>query len=90
MKTEIEADDIKRIAEAVVMMMKPYLNQNQDNDEEELMDIDGVSKMLGKSKGQIYQWVHNSSHGVGGFPFMKAGKSLRFSRKAITEWITSP
>jgi predicted DNA-binding transcriptional regulator AlpA len=43
--------------------------------------------MIGKSNNQIYQWVHLASHGLGTFPFMKAGRSLRFSRAAVLKWM---
>jgi excisionase family DNA binding protein len=49
--------------------------------------VEQVAKLLGKSKGQIYQWVNNAEHGLSDFPFMKAGKSLRFSKKAVLQWM---
>jgi len=86
MKFEMEQRDVEAIASRVVELILPILNEDRKQ-EDDILNIDAVSVLLGKSKGQIYQWVSDSSHGLGDFPFMKAGKSLRFSKKAIIKWM---
>ncbi|MDP2755633.1 MAG: helix-turn-helix domain-containing protein [Nitrospirota bacterium] len=53
------------------------------------MTIDETAKFLKTSKGQIYQWVNNSQHGLGTFPYQKAGKLLRFPKTEILKWMKS-
>jgi excisionase family DNA binding protein len=84
MRSQLEQADIQAIAETVVSMILPLLNQPQEQD---ILTIDEVADLLDKSKGQIYQWVSDSRHGLNDFPFLKAGKSLRFSKKDIVQWI---
>jgi excisionase family DNA binding protein len=56
---------------------------------DQLLNVDEVATMLGKSKAQIYQWVNSASHGLSNFPYQKAGRSLRFSKKDIQKWLKS-
>jgi predicted DNA-binding transcriptional regulator AlpA len=86
MKTTFELEDIQAIAEKMVDIMLPLLNQRQEQ-KDSILGIDEASGLLGKSKGQIYQWVSDSSHGLNDFPFLKAGKSLRFSKTGIIQWM---
>lgn len=86
MKATLEPEDIKDIAEKVVELILPLLNQNREQ-VDTILNADEVARLLRKSKGQIYQWVSNSGHGLHDFPFMKAGKSLRFSKRDIIEWM---
>ena len=86
MRTTLEREDIQAIAEKVVEMISPLLQPRQEA-VDTILNIDEVSTLLGKSKGQIYQWVSDSSHGLNDFPFLKAGKSLRFSKTAIVKWM---
>jgi excisionase family DNA binding protein len=53
------------------------------------MTINEAAKFLKTSKGQIYQWVNNAQHGLNDFPFLKAGRLLRFSKKALLKWLES-
>lgn len=85
MKTMLEPEDINSIAEKVVSMIMPLLSKGPEPND--ILNVDEVSALLGKSKGQVYQWVSDSTHGLNTLPVMKAGKSLRFSRKAIIEWM---
>lgn len=84
MQIALEPKDIEAIAYQVVELIKPLLCCN---DEDENLNIEQASKLLGKSKEQIYQWVHGSRHGANDFPFMKAGRSLRFSKKDLLKWM---
>jgi predicted DNA-binding transcriptional regulator AlpA len=87
MKLELEQQDIEAIAGKVAEQLLPLL-QGQLRQEDDILDLDAVSLMLGKSKGQVYQWVSDSSHGLNDFPFMKAGRALRFSKKALVQWMS--
>lgn len=86
-KFEINLPDelVDRIAGRVLELMMPLLQNWHEPDQ--YLNVDEVSAMLGKSKGQIYQWVNNASHGLSDFPYEKAGRSLRFSKKAIRTWM---
>ena len=86
MKTTLEQEDIQAIAEKMVEIMLPLLNHRQEQ-KDNILTIDEASGLLGKSKGQVYQWVSDARHGLNTFPYLKAGKSLRFSQKAIIEWM---
>ncbi|MDP1992433.1 MAG: helix-turn-helix domain-containing protein [Syntrophales bacterium] len=85
MHFELETKDIEAIASRVIERLLPVIRELQQPDR--LMDIEETASLLGKSKGQLYQWVNLASHGLSDFPFRKAGRSLRFSEKAIREWI---
>ena len=54
---------------------------------DEYLKIEEAASLLRKKKGQIYQWVHNSAHGLSDFPYLKAGKSLRFSKTDLISWM---
>lgn len=88
MKSTLEPEDIQAIAAAVTEMLKPILSGNGKHDDT-LMTIDETANFLKTSKAQIYQWVNNSQHGLGNFPYYKAGKLLRFSKKTILKWLES-
>ena len=88
MKSELEQQDIEAIAQRVIEVLKPILACN-NKEEVEILDINEASAFLKTSKGQIYQWVSNSKYGIGNFPFQKAGKQLRFSKKKLIEWLES-
>lgn len=88
MKTTLEDTDIVAIASAVAEILKPLLSGNgNEKAEDRLLTIDEAAAFLKTSKAQIYQWVNNSQHGLSDFPFMKAGKLLRFSKKALLKWL---
>lgn len=87
MRFEIDKTDMTAIANQVIEQLIPLLKSWQEPDE--LMDITQLSGYLKKSKGQIYQLVNSASHGLSNFPYQKAGRSLRFSKKEINEWLKS-
>jgi len=84
-KLNIPEELVDRIAERVLEKMLPVLEEWHEPDQ--YLNVDEVSAMIGKSKGQIYQWVNSASHGLSDFPYQKAGRSLRFSKKAIQTWM---
>lgn len=73
------------VAEKLIKKLLPFLNQPQSPDE--TLTVQDVAKLLKKSTGQIYQWVNQSRHGLGNFPYGKAGRSLRFSKAEVLEWV---
>lgn len=87
MKAEltIPPELVEQIADRVLQKMLPVLQEWHDPDL--YMNVDEVSSMIGKSKAQIYQWVNQASHGLSDFPYQKAGRSLRFSKKDIQKWM---
>lgn len=86
MKTELEPEDIESIAQRVLELLMPLLASN-GKDEDELLDIESASKLLGTSKEQVYQWVSYAKHGLKPFPYLKSGKRLRFSKKDLIQWM---
>jgi predicted DNA-binding transcriptional regulator AlpA len=89
MKAEltIPQELVDQIADKVLEKMLPVLEAWHMPDQ--YLNIDELSAMLGKSKEQIYQWVNSASHGLSNFPYQKAGRSLRFSKKDIQKWLKS-
>jgi len=73
------------ITDRVMMKIKTILST--ENEPDELLTIEEAAVFLSTSKGQVYQWVNKSQHGLGDFPFMKMGRSLRFSKKEIIQWM---
>ena len=87
LRIEIDQADIEAIASRVIEQLRPLLQAWQEPDE--LMDINQLCTLLKKSKGQIYQWVNAAHHGLSDFPYLKVGKSLRFSKRDIMAWMKS-
>ena len=89
MKAEltIPQELVDQIADRVLEKMIPVLEAWHEPDQ--YLNVEELSAMLGKSKDQIYQWVNRASHGLYNFPYQKAGRSLRFSKKGIKEWLKS-
>jgi len=84
-QTDIPDELIDRIAERVLEKMLPALEEWHEADQ--YLNIEDLSSMIGKSKDQIYQWVNRASHGLSDFPYQKAGRSLRFSKKEVKNWL---
>lgn len=97
MRTTLEPEDIQAIAGAVMELIRPLLAGNGKAEAPDtIMTIDEAAIFLNLYKkdkkpniAQIYQWVNNSQHGLSDFPYMKAGKLLRFSKKALLKWLES-
>jgi len=90
MKAElnIPQDFIEQIADKVLQKMLPVLEAWYEPDQ--YLNVDEVSCMIGKPKASVYQLVNRASHGLSDFPYQKAGRSLRFSKKAIQKWMKTP
>jgi excisionase family DNA binding protein len=89
MRIEFDPQDIEILAQRVVECLKPLLADNRSNSppQDELLSMEEAAIFLRTSKAQIYQWVNNSQHGLGDFPFLKAGRLLRFSKSALLQWL---
>jgi excisionase family DNA binding protein len=88
LKASLEREDIDAIVRQVIEQLQPLMSGKGKGDAEDtLMTIEEAARFLNTSKGQIYQWVSNAQHGSSDFPYLKAGKLLRFSRKALLKWL---
>jgi hypothetical protein len=85
MKTELEPQDIQAIAEKVVELMKPYLLQRTDRQEDTVLDVPGLCKYLHVTP----KWIHERTH-LKEIPCYKlSNKQLRFRKKKIDKWLDS-
>jgi excisionase family DNA binding protein len=87
----LEQDEIDEIARKVIGGISSILLERDSNqtDEDELLTPDEAAQFLKTSRAQIYQWVNQSQHGLGQFPYYKSGKLLRFSKNEIMKWLKS-
>ena len=83
LQMDFPAELVDAIADRVVEKLLPRLQTDQDS----ILTVDEVSMLLKKRKEQVYQWTSDAEHGLNDFPFGRAGKSLRFSRIRIIEWM---
>jgi len=90
MRIEFHDEDIELIAKKVAESLKPLIaDRGQGEGDGEILTADEAAEFLKTSKGQIYQWVDNARHGLGDFPYLKAGRLLRFSKNAILRWLAT-
>ena len=89
MKVQFEPEDIEAIARGVAEHLKTLISGQGKNREpqDEVLTVEQAATLLKTSKAQIYQWVNNSQHGLGTFPYLKAGRLLRFSRREVLQWL---
>jgi excisionase family DNA binding protein len=92
-KIEFQQEDVEKIAQRVAELLKPlFLDHPRARSEcegEEFLSVEEAAALLKTTKAQIYQWVNNAQHGLGDFPFLKAGRLLRFSKNALIKWIST-
>ncbi len=82
---KIEIDDtvlIDAIVEKVVERLKPLLNNPHNSNDNELMDVKGLSAYLNVNK----QWVYEKTH-LNAIPYYKVGKYPRYRKSKIDEWL---
>ena len=85
MKTELEPLDVQTIAEKVVELLKPYLSQRADRQEDIIFDVPGLCEYLHVTS----KWVHERTH-LKEIPCYKlSNKQLRFRKKKIDKWLDS-
>ncbi|MDD5135352.1 MAG: helix-turn-helix domain-containing protein [Phycisphaerae bacterium] len=81
------AEVIDAIADAVAARILGEINSAHKESPDILLTVEEAAALLNKSAGQIYQWVNKTQHGLLDFPFLKAGRSLRFSKNELIEWM---
>ena len=83
MKTEFELHDVQAIAEKVVELLKPYLSQRTDRQEDIILDVPGLCEYLHVTP----KWIHERTH-LKQIPYHKlSNKQLRFRKKKIDKWL---
>ena len=83
----LSEDTIEMIALRVAEHLKPYLLGNVHS-EDELLTVDEAAALLKRDKNTVYELVNNSKHGLSTFPYLKQGRRLRFSKRALFQWNT--
>jgi predicted DNA-binding transcriptional regulator AlpA len=91
MKTEFDTQDIESFSDAVakklIDLLKPLL-PGQAGGLDDLVTVEELSDLLKVKPRQIYALVSESKYSDDGIPYQKLGKKfLRFSRRAVLEWI---
>jgi len=85
MKTELEPQDVQTIAEKVVELLKPYLLQRTDRQEDTVLDVPGLCEYLHVTP----KWIHERTH-LKQIPYFKlSNKQVRFRKKKIDKWLES-
>ena len=85
MRTELEKDDIKAIAQTVVEMLKPILSgKGNGHTEDVIFDVSGLAEYLKVDVSWVYKQVSLKT-----IPFFKNGKYTRFKKSSIDRWIDS-
>jgi len=83
-KLTLPPELVEQIADKVIERLIPYL---EDKEQDEILSVNQVAVLLGKTKGSVYQLVNDSSHGLSDFPYQKAGRLLRFSKRDVLNWM---
>ena len=81
MKTEFEAQEIQKIAERTVEMLKPHLTRTAPT-VDQILDTDGLATYLAVDISWIYKQVQRKA-----IPYYKVGKYIRFKKSAIDRWL---
>jgi excisionase family DNA binding protein len=83
MLVELDDKDISKIADKVIELLKPLLKSSpQKDDQESILDVDGLASYLKVTKSWIYERTH-----LGEIPHYKIGKFPRFRKKDIDRWL---
>ncbi len=83
MRIEIDEQDIKRIAEKVVELLRPLLaNGEKHLNEDVVFTVESLSEYLKTNVSWVRKQVSFMT-----IPFFKVGKYVRFRKSAIDKWI---
>ena len=82
MKTELEQEDIEKIATRVAEMLHTMGKQNYKLT---LVDVDGLAEYLHVPTSWVYEQTRN--RGDGCIPKVKVGKYVRFNIHEVLEWL---
>ena len=83
MKMEMEATDIQAIAREVAGLISPLLSGKNNQNEDEILDVQGLAAYLKTSVKWIYERTHLKE-----IPHYKARGLLRFRKKEIDKWLS--
>lgn len=77
-------EDYLVIAKRIAEVLKKELQTQPQNvtQEDEFLNIDELSKLIGLTKPTLYGHVHRNT-----IPYIKKGKMLRFSKQDILNWL---
>ena len=79
----LSEEGIKVLAELIIKNIKNELQPTSHaTKEDEFLNIDELSILVGLTKPTIYGHVHRNT-----IPFIKKGKMLRFSKQDILNWL---
>ncbi|HWI93233.1 MAG TPA: helix-turn-helix domain-containing protein [Flavisolibacter sp.] len=74
---------LSKIESSLALLQDTFNNYPfKKEEEDELMDINGVAKLLHRSKDTIYIYTHKKL-----IPHSKVAGNLLFSKKEILEWV---
>jgi excisionase family DNA binding protein len=76
-------ESISKLAEQITANINKQLQPTTSAvSEDEFLNINELSKLIGLTKPTLYGHVHRKT-----IPFIKKGKMLRFSKKSILNWL---
>jgi excisionase family DNA binding protein len=85
MKIDLEDQDIDRITQKVVDVLKPFIRTDRDPAVDGILDMEGLCSYLKVTS----KWVHERTH-LKEIPFIKlSNKQLRFRKRDIDKWLES-
>ena len=85
MKIDLEDQDIDRITQKVVDVLKPFIRTDRDPAVDGILDMEGLCSYLKVTP----KWVHERTH-LKEIPFYKlSNKQLRFRKRDIDKWLDS-
>lgn len=82
MRTDLESQDIERIADRVIERLRPLIPAMPRQRNETILDVKELASYLRVNNSWIYDQVKN-----GVIPYIKAGKFLRFRKTSIDKWL---
>jgi excisionase family DNA binding protein len=88
MRSELDEEDIAKIAARVAEHIKPLLNATV-KEADTILDVDEACRLLKISRQSLYQLVDSAKYGKNSFPYLKCGRLLRFSENDILTWLKS-
>ena len=82
MKTELETQDIKAIANEVIERLKPLIIANNKPEDDRIFNVKGLAAYIGVDENWIYQRTRFKE-----IPYYKKGKYCFFRKSVIDAWL---
>ena len=83
MRTAIEEEDIRLIADAVVRQLRPLLSNINKKADDSILDVKGLCEYLKVTPKWVYERTHLKE-----IPHYKlSNKQLRFKKRDIDTWL---